>query len=123
MKKYLLNFSMSFFCSLIVGIIVCLVLAILKSNNSLDDNASNICLTVLTILLFFIFGFIFSFAQKKRGIINGLFLSAIYLIIYFILNALNIYQSPLYITISRIASIMLGSLFGVNLASKGDRTN
>lgn len=121
MKKSLLNFSMSFLSCIILGIIISLILAILKTNNALTPNAANICLTSLTILLFFLFGFIFSYRQKKRGIINSLFLIALYLVVYFILKSLNVYESPKYMIYARSGAILIGSLFGVNLATKNDQ--
>lgn len=123
MKQTLSNFSISFFISILLGIICSLVLAILKSNNAIDANISNICINVLSILVFFVFGFIFSIKQRKRGLLNGLILISIYLLIYFIFIQFSESTTPIYLTISRIAAIMFGSLFGVNLVSKDDQTD
>ena len=123
MKQTLSNFSISFFISIFLGIACSLILAILKSNNAISANVSNICINVLSILLFFVFGFIFSIKQRKRGLLNGLILISLYLIVDFIFIQFSESKTPLYLTISRIASIMIGSLFGVNLVSKDDQTD
>lgn len=119
MKKTILNFSISFFSCLIFSIIFSLVLAILKNNNTITIGTANTMLTILSVLIFFIFGFLFSFKQKKRGIINALFLIALYLIVYFILKGLDKVTTPIYMIAARSGAILLGSLFGVNIAPKG----
>lgn len=123
MKKTLFNFSISLIITILLGIIISLILAILKNNNSLSSNAADICITSLSIVIFFILGFIFSLKQRKRGLLNGLILTILYLIVYFIINSFMEKTTPIYLTISRIVAIMLGSLFGVNLVSKNDQTN
>lgn len=122
MKKTLFNFSMSLIITILLGIIISLVLALLKNNDVIENNIAEICITSLSIIVFFIFGFVFSFKQKKRGIINGLFLILLYFIVYFIVNSFSENTTPLYLTISRPVAIMLGSIFGVNL-TKSDQTN
>ena len=123
MKQTLSNFSISLFISILLGIISSLVLAILKSNNAIDANMSNICINVLSIVVFFVFGFIFSIKQRKKGLLNGLILTCMYLLVYFIIIQFSETTTPTYLTISRIVAIMLGSLFGVNLVNKDDQTN
>lgn len=123
MKKSLFNFSISLISTLLLGIIISLILAILKNNNWISGNAINICTTSLSIIAFFIFGFIFSFKQKKGGLLNSLLLTIIYLIVYFITKSLNDVSTPVYLVISRIVAIILGSIFGVNLSSKSGQTN
>ena len=123
MKQTLSNFSISLFISILLGIISSLVLAILKSNNAIDANMSNICINVLSIVVFFVFGFIFSIKQRKKGLLNGLILTCMYLLFYFIIIKFSETTTPTYLTISRIVAIMLGSLFGVNLVNKDDQTN
>ena len=118
MKKSIFNFSMSLIITILLGIIISLILAILKKNNIIN---SNICIISLSIIVFFILGFIFSFKQKKRGLLNGLVLIALYFIIYFIVNSLMENTTPIYLTICRPVAIMFGSLFGVNLSPKNDQ--
>lgn len=123
MKKILFNFSMSAFICILLGIIVSLILALLKTNHAISGNAIGICVTTLSILLFFLFGFIFSLKQKKRGLINGLALILFYLALYFIFASLDLTDTPVYLTVSRNAAILLGSLFGVNIASRNGQTD
>ena len=123
MKKTLFNFSISLIITILLGIIISLILDILKNNNSLSNNAADICITSLSIVIFFILGFIFSLKQRKRGLLNGLILIVLYLVVYFIINSFAEKTTPVYLTISRIVAIMLGSLFGVNLVSRNDQTN
>lgn len=122
MKKTLFNFSMSFFICFILGVLIALLLAILKTNNALSAQAADICISSLSVVVFFLFGFIFSFRQKKRGLLNGLLLIAFYVAIYFILKSFGNASSPVYLTVSRGAAILIGSLFGVNLSPKSDQT-
>ena len=82
MKKSIFNFSMSLIITILLGIIISLILAILKKNNIINSNICEICIISLSIIVFFILGFIFSFKQKKRGLLNGLVLIALYFIIY-----------------------------------------
>lgn len=121
MKKSIFNFSMSLIITILLGIIISLILAILKKNNIINSNICEICIISLSIIVFFILGFIFSFKQKKRGLLNGLVLIALYFIIYFIVNSLMENTTPIYLTICRPVAIMFGSLFGVNLSSKNDQ--
>ncbi len=121
MKKTLFNFSMSLIITILLGIIISLILTILKKNNIINSNVCEICIISLSIIIFFIFGFIFSFKQKKLGLLNGLILIALYFIIFFIVNNLLEKSTPIYLTLSRPAAIMFGSLFGVNLSPKNDQ--
>ena len=121
MKKSIFNFSMSLIITILLGIIISLILAILKKNNIINSNICEICIISLSIIAFFILGFIFSFKQKKRGLLNGLVLIALYFIIYFIVNSLMEKTTPIYLTICRPVAIMFGSLFGVNLSPKNDQ--
>ena len=65
----------------------------------------------------------FSFMQKKKGLLNGLILIVLYLIIYFICKSFIETNTPIYLTISRNLAILLGSVFGVNISSKNAQTN
>ena len=121
MKKSIFNFSMSLIITILLGIIISLILAILKKNNIINSNICEICIISLSIIVFFILGFIFSFKQKKRGLLNGLVLIALYFIIYFIVNSLMENTTPIHLTICRPVAIMFGSLFGVNLSPKNDQ--
>ena len=123
MKKTFFNFSISLFSTIILGIVCSLVLAILKNNNSISNNVATFCINFLSIIIFFVLGFMFSFMQKKKGLLNGLILIVLYLIIYFICKSFIETNTPIYLTISRNLAILLGSVFGVNISSKNAQTN
>ena len=123
MKKTFFNFSISLFSSIILGIVCSLILAILKNNNSISSNVATFCINFLSIIIFFVLGFMFSFMQKKKGLLNGLILIVLYLIIYFICKSFIETNTPIYLTISRNLAILLGSVFGVNISSKNAQTN
>ena len=115
MKKILINFSFSLIISLLFGLIICFILALLKQNNIVNNNFVNIVINIFSILLFFLFGFLFSIKQKRLGLLNGLALVLINVFLYFILSVVNISTSPIFMVVFRSLAILLGSIFGVNI--------
>ena len=117
MKNKLINFSISTIIVFISGLIVTLIISLLSNFNIINIKTNDILMICLSLILFFVFGFIYGFKEKKRGLINGLLLSILYKAFLFILKKLNptFEYSSIYITIARVSLIVLGSVVGVNI--------
>ena len=61
--------------------------------------------------------------QKKRGLLNALLITLVYLFIFFITQTLFPKDINYLTLIFRILAIIFGSIFGVNLISKNDQIN
>lgn len=123
MKKTILHLSISIISSLLLAIIISFILAILKVNNIVNSSSVEIILNILTVIIFFLMGFIFSLMQKKRGLLNALFIVLIYLFLFFITQTLSPKNINYLTMIFRIIAVIFGSIFGVNLISRNDQTN
>jgi len=123
MKKTILHLSISIISSLLLAIIISFILAILKVNNIVNSSSVEIILNILTVVIFFLMGFIFSLMQKKRGLLNALFIVLIYLFLFFITQTLSPKNINYLTMIFRIIAVIFGSIFGVNLISRNDQTN
>ena len=123
MKKPFLNLSISIISCILFSIIIAFILTLLKINNVLNSNSVDVIINVITVIMFFLMGLLFSLLQKKRGLLNALLIIAVYLFIFFITQTL-FPKNINYLTLSfRILAIIFGSIFGVNLISKNDQTN
>ena len=123
MKNSLINFSVSLLVSFIIGLLFSLIITILKMTLNLDPFVITIIYNILSYIPFFVFGFLFSYKMKKRGIINGLLCSLFYLLIILIFNLFKAETSPIYIIAIRTFLIIISSIIGVNLSVKNDQIN
>ena len=123
MKKTLLNLSISIISSLLCSIIIAFILSLLKVNNVLNSQSVDVIINVLTVIMFFVMGLLFSILQKKRGLLNALLITLVYLFIFFITQTLFPKDINYLTLIFRILAIIFGSIFGVNLISKNDQIN
>ena len=93
MKTTIKSYTISLLFILLSTLIFSLVLTILNQNNLLSVTTSNITSTILSLSLFFIASVILGFKMKKKGLLNGIILSLIYisinLIIGFIAPGIN----------------------------------
>ena len=117
MKNKLVNFSISTLIVFISGLVVTLVLSLLSNFNVINIRTNDLIMIIMSLVLFFLFGFIYGLKEKKRGLINGLFLSILYIGFVFFLKKINptFEYSSIYITIARISLIVLGCVVGVNI--------
>lgn len=117
MKHKLINFSISTLIVFILGTLLTFVFSLLASLNVYSMNVNDNIMIGVSMLLFFLFGFIFGIKEKRRGILNGIFLSILYLGFLFLFKSINPdYQySNWYIIASRCSLIILGSIIGVNV--------
>ena len=123
MKKTLLNLSISIISSILCSIIIAFILSLLKVNNVLNSQSVDVIINVLTVIMFFVMGLLFSILQKKRGLLNALLITLVYLFIFFITQTLFPKDINYLTLIFRIVAIIFGSIFGVNLISKNDQIN
>ena len=93
------------------------ILAILNQNKLISITTTNILTNIMSILLFFIASIILGMKIKKKGLINGIILS----LIYISLNLIIGFNFTNYISvikfISKIFVIILGAIIGVNLSN------
>lgn len=120
MKQKIINLSLTFVSMFILGVVLALSISTLTYfqiiNVSLNDNL----ILIFSLLLFFLVGFIFGIKEKKKGLLNGLLLTIIYLISIFTLKVISdSYQySSIYIILTRSLLIIIGCIIGVNISSK-----
>ena len=115
MKTTLKSYTLSLMFILVSTLIFSLILTILKQNNLLSLYSSNVISTILSFLLFFIGAIILGLKIKKKGLINVIFLSLIYVSINLIIgfDFDNIYSILKFV--SKILLIILGAIIGVNI--------
>ena len=123
MKNSLLNFSVSLLVSFIIGILITLIVVTLKLTTNMDATLFSILQNALSFIPFFILGFLYSYKNKKRGILNGLLCIFFYVLTVIIFNLFKVETSPIYIIIIRCILMLLSSIIGVNVAFKIDQTN
>jgi len=116
MKTTLKSYTLSLIFILFSTFIFSLILTILKQNDLISLTTSNVTSTILSLLLFFIGALLLGLKIKKKGLINGVILSIIYVSINLIIgfnftNTISIIKF-----ISKIILIILGTIIGVNLS-------
>ena len=115
MKTTIKSYTISLLFILLSTLIFSLVLTILNQNNLLSVTTSNITSTILSLSLFFIASVILGFKMKKKGLLNGIILSLIYISINLIIGFNFINYISIIKFISKIFLIILGVIIGVNL--------
>ena len=117
MKNKLINFSITTLIIFILGLISSLIISLLFSFSLINSKTNDIIMICISMVLFFLFGLIFGFKEKKRGLLNGLLLTILYILFLFTFKLLNpsFTYSSIYITLSRCSLIILGSVVGVNI--------
>ena len=115
MKTTLKSYTVSLLFILFSTFIFSLILTILKQNNIINLTVSNITSNILSLLLFFVGALILGLKIKKKGLINGIILSIIYVSLNLIIgfNLDNIVLITKFI--SKILLIVTGTIIGVNL--------
>lgn len=121
MKHKLINFSISLLSVIILGFLLILVITLLSNASIINHDMNDNIILVISFVLFFAFGFIFAFKEKKRGLLNGLLLVILYLIIAYSFLSLRkeeIDLSKNLIIVGRSLLLLSGSVLGVNLSSR-----
>ena len=111
MKNKIINLSITTIIIFILGIILTLITSLLTNFNIINSKTNDL-------ILIFVYGFIFGLKEKKRGLLNGLLLSLLYLIISYTFKLINpsLNYSSIYILIGRISLLILGNVIGVNIS-------
>lgn len=117
MKRKFANISLSFISVIILGVILSLTISLLSSLQVISITVNDNLLLALSLVLFFIMGLIFGLVEKKKGLLNGLLLTCIYLIIIYSIKLINKnYEfSSIYIVLTRSLLIIIGCIIGVNI--------
>lgn len=110
-KSYIVSLSFIFLSTLIFS----LVLTILKQNDWINLNLSNIITSILSLLIFFIGAIILGMKIKKKGLINGVILSIFYVFIKLIIGINLNHLTSIVQFISKTILIILGTIIGVNI--------
>ena len=115
MKNTLKSYMFTFIFVLLSTFIFSLILTLLKQNELLTYNVSNVVTTILSLSIFFVAGLLLGIKQKSKGLLNGIVLSILFVCINLIMgfNLNNIKDIVKFI--SKIFLILLGTLIGVNL--------
>ena len=115
MKTTLKSYSFTLIFILLTTFIFSLVLTILKQNDLISLNVSNIVTNILSLSLFFIGALLLGTKQKSKGLINGLILALLYICICLISGITFDSVGVVIKFIAKILLIMLGAIVGVNL--------
>lgn len=120
MKHKFLNISLTFISVIILGVVLALTISILSSFQVISLKLNDNLLLALSLVLFLLLGFVYGMIEKKRGLLNGLLLSIIYLIIVYALKLINkdFEFSSIYIVMTRCLLIIVGCIIGVNIKSR-----
>ena len=115
MKLTLKSYSFSIIFILLSTFIFSLILTILKQNELISLNTSNVLTNILSLSLFFIASVILGMKVKNKGLVNGIIFSILYVCVNLIMgisfpNVMSIIKF-----ISKILLIILGTIIGVNL--------
>lgn len=115
MKLTLKSYSFSIIFILLSTFIFSLLLTILKQNDLMNLNTSNILTNILSLSLFFVSAVILGMKVKRKGLVNGIIYSIIYICVNLIIgisfpNSISIIKF-----ISKILLIILGTIIGVNI--------
>ena len=117
MKRKFANISLSFISVIILGVILSLTISLLSSLQVISITVNDNLLLALSLVLFFVMGLIFGLVEKKKGLLNGLLLTCIYLIVIYSIKLINkSYEfSSIYIVLTRSLLIIIGCIIGVNI--------
>ncbi len=120
MKQKFINISLTFISIIILGVILAITISTLNSFNIISLTVNDNLLLALSLVLFLLLGFVYGLVEKKRGMLNGILLSIIYLIIVYGIKLINKdYQiSSVYIVMTRCLLIIVGCVIGVNIRLK-----
>lgn len=109
-KKYLFTFSF-----LLLSLIVfSLIIVILKFNTNMTYKTLKTISLIGSSIFFLISSILNGKIHKKRGLINGVLMTSIYLIIVFIIKLFNV-DITISSIIIKIILIIVGNIIGVNL--------
>ena len=125
MKRKFTNISLSFIFVIILGVILTLTISLLSSFHVISINVNDNLLLALSLALFFLLGLIFGLVEKKKGLLNGLLLTLIYLVIVYSYKLIDkdFQFSSVYIIVSRCLLIVFGCIIGVNLGARRLKSN
>ena len=125
MKRKFTNISLSFIFVIILGVILTLTISLLSSFHVISINVNDNLLLALSLALFFLLGLIFGLVEKKKGLLNGLLLTLIYLVIVYSYKLIDkdFQFSSVYIIESRCLLIVVGCIIGVNLGARRLKSN
>lgn len=125
MKRKFTNISLSFIFVIILGVILTLTISLLSSFHVISINVNDNLLLALSLALFFLLGLIFGLVEKKKGLLNGLLLTLIYLVIVYSYKLIDkdFQFSSVYIIVRRCLLIVVGCIIGVNLGARRLKSN
>lgn len=117
MKTKLINYSICLFTTFIIGLIATLIVSLLTSLQVINNETSKNIMVGISFFLSMLLGFLIGYKEKRRGLLNGLLLSIIYLSIFFVMKTINAnnMSTNAFIIIGRISLLIFGCILGVNL--------
>ena len=114
MKQHVKNYIKTFSILLFFLIIFSLLIVLIRFNSNLEIKTISIISLIGSSLLFLITSIINGKLNKKRGLINGIIMTSIYIFIVFIFSLFN--QTILISSIIiKSILILIGNVLGVNL--------
>ncbi|MGN1295048.1 MAG: TIGR04086 family membrane protein [Bacilli bacterium] len=121
MKQKLVYFSITIIINLFTFIIFTLLFSLLYNLKVIPSSAYQIIKNIIIYVSFFLYGFLYSYQERKKGLFNGLLTSFIFLCLYFsFCEVCKEIIFSFYLVIRYSIIITIGSMLG---AIVGDKIN
>ena len=114
MKKFIKKYSFIYGLLFFVLVLFSIVVVLIKYNSNLSYKTLRLISLIGSAIIFLLISFLNGKLNKKRGLINGVIMTSIYLLIVLIFKIFN-FEITLSSIIIKSILIIIGNVLGVNL--------
>lgn len=114
MKKFIKRYVFIFSILIALLLVFSLILVLIKYNSSLSFKTMKLISLIGSSILFLLVSLLNGKLNKKRGLINGIIMTSIYLFFVLVISLFNIEITISSIIIKSIL-IIIGNILGVNI--------
>ena len=114
MKKFIKRYVFIFSILIALLLVFSLILVLIKYNSSLSFKTMKLISLIGSSILFLLVSLLYGKLNKKRGLINGIIMTSIYLFFVLVISLFNIEITISSIIIKSIL-IIIGNVLGVNI--------
>lgn len=114
MKKFIKRYVFIFSILIALLLVFSLILVLIKYNSSLSFKTMKLISLIGSSILFLLVSLLNGKLNKKRGLINGIIMTSIYLFFVLVISLFNIEITITSIIIKSIL-IIIGNVLGVNI--------
>ena len=112
--KTIKNYLKTLIIFILLSIFSAFILTMIRFNTNLSLSIINIIKSILSLFIFLLTSIINGKLNKKRGLINGLIMTSIFLFCIIILKVFN-YEIKISLIIIKSIIIIIGNIIGVNI--------